>query len=318
MRLKNIDFFKGLLILLVIVGHTLKVDDDQSVWVALIYSFHMPLFIGLSGYLFNARKVASLNFAGLMDKYKMRVILPWVIAVLVHLLLAVAEDHEVSVWRFFKAFLFPFFHLWFIPAFLSWIVLTWGMRKLRLNRYELLIAAFLISVGTLLVSKVPELYRNKPMLNYGIDMIVNTFRWRFFFFFALGHFLRDVRLKRPKGYEYVITLLLFSLVPILHYSPNSTASFVLFFAFNAMLLILVLKISVKDLIPEFHLLEWIGVNSLAIYLWHVLPIKISVFLVGTDNILYFYALTTLLELGLLLVYSYLVRITVMRKVVFGM
>lgn len=50
-RLEWVDAFKGIGILLVIVGHTSRIPEVTQ-W---IYSFHMPLFFWLSGYLFHAR-----------------------------------------------------------------------------------------------------------------------------------------------------------------------------------------------------------------------------------------------------------------------
>ncbi|MCI1901406.1 MAG: acyltransferase family protein [Bifidobacteriaceae bacterium] len=54
-RLKWVDAFKGLGILLVIVGHTSRIPAVTQ----FIYSFHMPLFFWLSGYLFTLRPVRT-------------------------------------------------------------------------------------------------------------------------------------------------------------------------------------------------------------------------------------------------------------------
>lgn len=56
-RILWIDVVKGLLILSVVLGHciqeTLKVRGlgfDENLWRNLIYSFHMPAFMAMSGY----------------------------------------------------------------------------------------------------------------------------------------------------------------------------------------------------------------------------------------------------------------------------
>ncbi|CAG1020274.1 hypothetical protein MTYM_00165 [Methylococcales bacterium] len=52
-RIPSIDALRGLLILLVVVGHVLQFsspDYDSNLAFRLIYSFHMPLFIFISGY----------------------------------------------------------------------------------------------------------------------------------------------------------------------------------------------------------------------------------------------------------------------------
>ena len=64
-RLEFVDYAKGLAILLVVIGHLLQynlVGISAKELFDMIYSFHMPLFMFLSGY------VASLS----IDKYLSR------------------------------------------------------------------------------------------------------------------------------------------------------------------------------------------------------------------------------------------------------
>ena len=49
----SIDFFKGTLIISVFLGHLIIGNINDTFVRYFIYSFHMPLFIGISGYLFN-------------------------------------------------------------------------------------------------------------------------------------------------------------------------------------------------------------------------------------------------------------------------
>lgn len=56
MRIKWLDILKGLLIILVILGHS---NMNYSI-VKIIYSFHMPLFFMISGYLLDINKIESL------------------------------------------------------------------------------------------------------------------------------------------------------------------------------------------------------------------------------------------------------------------
>lgn len=56
-RLDHIDACKGIGILLVILGHT----NVPSIVHTIIYSFHMPLFFIISGYLFSEAKCAAIS-----------------------------------------------------------------------------------------------------------------------------------------------------------------------------------------------------------------------------------------------------------------
>lgn len=56
-RIKWIDISKGIGIILVVLGHC----NIPMNWAIIIYSFHMPLFFFLSGYLFSIKKYSSFN-----------------------------------------------------------------------------------------------------------------------------------------------------------------------------------------------------------------------------------------------------------------
>ncbi len=314
MRLRNIDLLKGGLIISVILGHVLQGSVDESIWRTIIYSFHMPLFIGISGFLFNVDSVANVSLIGLIKKYALRIILPWTIAVVGYYLITGPQgDDSNIIIGLVKAFAYPFYHLWFIPGFLSWVVLTWLFKKINVSGKHLLFVALLISVGTLLLSANPMDNQN-PIT----DLILHTFRPSYYFFFVLGLVYRSLDLKRPQFWEYIIPVVGFGGVIYLFYNPNELLSASIFFVLNASLISVCLKASAHHLILEWRSIEWIGLNSLGIYLWHLIPILICKSVIGTDDLALFYAATILLELVFIIVYRYLLRIDFLRKYVFGM
>lgn len=57
-RILWVDVVKGLLILTVILGHAIQeplkvrgISFEDNIWRNIIYSFHMPAFMAMSGYL---------------------------------------------------------------------------------------------------------------------------------------------------------------------------------------------------------------------------------------------------------------------------
>lgn len=56
-RLEHIDILKGLLIILVVIGHIGGIPTLHKY----IYWFHMPCFFMISGYLFQAKKKKTKN-----------------------------------------------------------------------------------------------------------------------------------------------------------------------------------------------------------------------------------------------------------------
>ena len=64
-RINWIDQAKGIGILLVVIGH-MNIPQDLS---KIIFSFHMPLFFFISGYLYNEKKYSvNFDFEMLIDK----------------------------------------------------------------------------------------------------------------------------------------------------------------------------------------------------------------------------------------------------------
>lgn len=318
MRLRNIDLFKGVLILLVIWGHMIPEAIDESFWRTIIYSFHMPLFIGISGFLFNADKMIKLNLIQLIKKYRFRVIIPWGIAVIGYFIFNALATQNFSGFELVKAVVYPFYHLWFIPAFLSWVAVTWFLKKAGISHIFMLAIAFVISVTSLSLSYYPELYQEYRIINAGIKLVLHTFRPYFLFFFVLGSVLKHLELKRPRRMEYILPLLGLFLAGYLFYNPMKVLSIFNFYFLNIILLTLVVKMAANSMIRDVQSMEWVGVHSLAIYLWHVLPIFIGKFAVGTENLWLYYGTTICLEVVFILSYNYLLRYSFLRKYVFGM
>ena len=77
-RIYWIDTLKGLLIMLVIMGHRVGNDFSQTLLMAkvYIYSFHMPLFFFLSGYVFKVKEEDT--FLGFLKKKGQKIIVPLV------------------------------------------------------------------------------------------------------------------------------------------------------------------------------------------------------------------------------------------------
>lgn len=126
-RWYNFDLIKGILVILVFIGHIVPGSLKEVFIRYFIYSFHMPLFIGVSGFLYNDQN--SNKFI----KYIRRIVIPWMIAVLIYLIIGRLSDAsllEISIKDIILAFMLPYYHLWFIIGYLSYLIIT-----LYLNRY---------------------------------------------------------------------------------------------------------------------------------------------------------------------------------------
>ncbi len=320
MRFENIDLLKGLLIILVITGHVLQGAVSENMGRYIIYSFHMPVFIGISGFLFNSSKMGSISFKELLSKYIFRVIIPWGIAVVAYTVLInwdqLIQFHKIST--LVRGFVYPYYHLWFIPAFLSWVFITWISEKLRITINPLLIFSSIISLVSYILYNYPAVYEHIHILNKALAWLINTFRPQFYMFFVFGIYLRSHQFKNKQTLSLLITLLSFTGVVVLFFFPSKIAGIVLFFLFNLSFLSLLTAKARENFFPNVKGIQWLGVNSLAIYLWHVIPIIVITKLTGTANLLKFYSITFIAETMFILLMVQITRIKWVNKYVLGM
>ncbi|MFD7308990.1 acyltransferase family protein [Promicromonospora sp. NPDC059942] len=118
------DQLKGILMVLVIFGHTFwqGVGDSWTKW--MIYGFHMPMFLFLSGYMISMARFGTRPWGELLRHYWKRMIAAWLVVSV--LWLAVQEPDAFGSVRSFVEVLVlrPSFHLWYVPMlFLSVLLL---------------------------------------------------------------------------------------------------------------------------------------------------------------------------------------------------
>jgi acyltransferase len=320
MRLKNIDFTKGILILLVIIGHFLKGSLSESIPRFIIYNFHMPLFIGISGFLFSTAHLKQISFGKILSKYVFRIIVPWIIAVVTYIFIVNGNVFKLDNQNFILiySFITPYFHLWFIPGFLSWVLLTWSLKKFSLSDRSLLIFGIIISTLFYILKENPDWFINIRYLGRVLEIILYTFRPYFFVFFVVGNYLKSnpiqMNLKTPIIYNLIGVLTLVTLF----YFPHPFLYGILFFIFNFYILTILIQYSVEDRLPHSKVIEWLGINSLGIYLWHVVPILLieHFFEKETTQILYFY--TVISEVIYIYILMNMSKIKFINKYILGM
>lgn len=141
-RNTSIDVFRGLLVLLVMLGHFSEISQRENFLTWLGFGFRMPLFIGLTGYMFNLEQARSLSVPALFQKYYARLILPWLVACAVHLTIVGALDWSAPLKLIFR----PPFHLWFVPVMMAFIL---AARACRLNPTVMLAITFPASIAAM-------------------------------------------------------------------------------------------------------------------------------------------------------------------------
>ena len=293
----SIDFVKGVLIILVFLGHIIPGKLTKVFPRYFIYAFHMPLFIGISGFLINFQ-VFNSSVKNLITKYWSRLLFPWIIAVIIYLI----ANHTFSLKGIITGFLHPFYHLWYILGFISYIVIffiLWNIfKKLKYKWVYIFIITILISV--MAKWNIPANFLTDKTLSEIWKYIQYDLRLQHFIFFVLGIFLRYIY---DKGYIIkhiniiiealrIVLCLSFIFTICLFFNNSKNFGFVLFFILNFSFLITLLYDCTKLNVPRSFIFEFLGKYTLPIYLYHVLCKLFagSLFKAGSLN---YYILSTL-------------------------
>ena len=179
-RIVFIDVAKALCIILVVVGH--YVPDNSPEWyVALhdiIYTFHMPLFMFASGYVYIATK-KDVSYGSFLIKKIRRLMIPYVTtSVIVITIKLVTQsgmnvDHPVTADSYLRMFYQPEAgaFLWFIWA-LWWMFVIVPLFKTPKSRLLLFIIAFALHYLPLELPQEFCIAQCKTMLVYFMFGIV--------------------------------------------------------------------------------------------------------------------------------------------------
>jgi fucose 4-O-acetylase-like acetyltransferase len=186
----GIEVLKGVLILFVILGHLLartpNIDHFLYVIYLIIYSFSMPLFIGISGFLLNKKFMIGNNIKNILLKYTRRVIIPFLICLSVFAVLN--HFNELNIRNLLGYIFLPQVWLWYIPFIIFTTFLVIIFLKLNVSDREILIFCCLISLFWIIFYYL-ILTPSNPFNIF--EKINYTYRPEYICFFAFGYYLRN-------------------------------------------------------------------------------------------------------------------------------
>lgn len=263
----SFDLLKGTLILLVIIGHVLPGSASSGLRGA-IYFFHMPLFLGVTGY-FIRRYFLDAGVVSILKKYKWRMIIPYLLAFVIYSAYALYMADKaggVNVKTLIGLGLYPYYHLWYIPAVIIFVFYT-----LIIYRNRVLLGLFLLLSAMLSIWWY--CYADAMEDKYALLKFIGDKRFYYYYsFFLLGFCISDWGLQLKPLLLLPVTLAAGALG---YFTANETLTdAIMWFVFNASLLCMLIGLCKNLDLQKENILVRMGQVSLPIYLWHVVPIII--------------------------------------------
>lgn len=260
----SIDATKGGLILLVIIGHVLYGTLQDNAIRYYIYSFHMPFFLFVSGYLINVERLKAYSFRELLMHYSKRMLGVWCIAWCIFTALVIHND--ISLHGIVHNIAHPYYHLWYVPTLFFMICITFYGMRLAHDARKFFSIMFGISVITLTVGCMvhfPGIMDLKYMVYFMLGLLCRHCASR-----------KLISINIWGGYAWLLyTLFMVVLYMFIKdsrlwdFNPLLNSPFVAF-----MLIFWLTPVLWKDECPRSEILEFLGKNSLQVYLWHMLPV----------------------------------------------
>lgn len=290
-RNRSVDTLKGLLILTVVLGHVLLGSLDENPIRYLIYSFHMPAFFFISGYLLNVDKLRESSYRSICIKYWHRMLKPWGIAWCIYTICNCGNDFCLK--SIIHQIYAPYYHLWFVPSlFLSILLTSFVFHKIKA---EVICIIILFLLGILAF--------NINVSDYKIPGFISC---HLISFLLLGVLARRLPTINAIGGG-IIAIFILIILLIDNLVDIKFETYMTYFQLPLCMCLCIwgfLPILQKRQWKSRQLQFW-GRYSLEIYLWHVLPILVLKKFINNNDILYY--ASSFAFMGVLVVISILIE-----------
>jgi len=187
----TLDTAKFVLIFLVCLGHLMQIDlkltESVDALYRLIYSFHVPAFAFISGYLTNEKKFSI--------KKNLKLIETAVIGSILWFLIVGFPDN-------IRTILSPQYHLWYLPALVYWRLIVFHLVP-RMGKLKLLLLSVI-------------LYFVIPATRIGYVFAIEI-SFTFLPFFLMGNIIRDKDTYTIKHIKKIASILIFVSVFVLYW-----------------------------------------------------------------------------------------------------
>lgn len=288
-RIIWLDNLKGTLIFLVVLGHCIQFSSpnpDKDVLFNFIYSFHMPLFMCLSG------------FACYKQNLKWNIVYRRFIQLIIPFFSFNAINAFLTGHNYLSYFYNPQIGLWFLWVLFFITILQISVSKLSIRcRFGEEFMTLLIFITLFGIGKATHLSI------FAVDMIVS-----FWLYYAIGYFLRKhekVLLELKKTYIGAVLLICFFIVS-LTYNRSVVPGFISFVPHLVYVrlvpiigILTIMFFGCKYCNKNISLLNAMGGGTLGVYAIHLqFFVKPEVFNLNIDTIFLYYLYNVVLATAL--------------------
>lgn len=193
-RLIWADSLKGWLMVLVIIGHAIQslLSDgcnDNHVW-NLIYSFHMPAFMAVSGWLAYRGMIPKIDYISTVKRRGMQLLIPYFVWSSIQFVLS----GSYSIENLSKMILYPDAYLWFLWV-LFWICVLFNLAQLISEKCKI---NEIITIGCFCAILLVL------MVGAEIRMFGFQFLAYYFLFYTLGYCLHKYDWKLLSSWTFLV------------------------------------------------------------------------------------------------------------------
>lgn len=299
---RSINVLKGIGIFAVVLGHVIIGLQEEHFLRFFIYSFHMPLFFFISGFLSDPVKCSKLSLFSFLMKYTKRMFLWWFLAWLIYTPLSVSLPQtfsffQVSKWTIIHL-LWPWYHLWFVPGL--FIVLLFQYLFVRFTKCSAdTVALIMLVLGFVLFLLFPTPF-------YPILQTYN------FLMFSIGYLCKNNGINSLVVNPFAGVLIYICLITLIYYIAPIPRGIYILPVLIGLFVFVIRPVVNKDFL-RCNLLEYLGKHSLHIYLWHVLPIIVCKYYFKDNLPIYYLTTIFLMFFLLILIPICILRIEQLRK-----
>ena len=290
------DQLKGILIILVIIGHVALGEIKENPLREFLYFFHMPIFLAITGY-FISQSTLNLPYKEIIKKYKNRLITPYLLAFIFYTTLLIIFKTN-SLKQFIALFLYPFYHLWYIPAMFIFIFYLKAISKIK-TPWSYIFIPIIFLLFTIMTAYFETYYHENLISQNNIfklfySAIGDKRFYGYFLYFAFGYFISSN--KHITNKNKLLTTAIYILLGIAGtigniYIRDDTIIHGFFklltnLSLIGLLISLAAQQSSRNTGRIGKLIAQIGIISLPIYLWHQFPIMVMKKIHISNNGLY--------------------------------